>query len=279
MRLPVMSLVTVKRGYVMQVSILASGSKGNSLYIEGERSKILIDAGLSGKKIEERLASIQRTMSDIDAIFITHEHSDHMLGTGILAKRYGCDVYANEKTWQQMLPKLKTMPRQQICCLEVGKHVQIGDLTIESFPVSHDTVDPQFYRVEQGNKSFVDLTDTGYCSERLCHQLRDANMYLFEANHDVSMLRFGSYPWATKQRILGDEGHLCNEDAAYALSKMIGPNTKDVFLGHRSAENNMKALAREVVSDILLNNDIDVQGEVKLHDTHQDLASPLFEVI
>lgn len=263
----------------MKVSILSSGSEGNSLYIEGERQRILLDAGLSGKKIEERMKSIDREMKDIDAIFVTHEHSDHIKGLGVLAKRYGCDLYANEKTWHEILEKYPKIPKEQICCIEAGEVKLLEDLEIEAFPVSHDTVDPQFYMVRQGDKSFVELTDTGYCSERLYQQLGNANMYLMETNHDVNMLRFGPYPWHLKQRILGDTGHLSNEDGAYALGEMIGNQTKNVFLGHLSPKNNMPQLAREVVIDYLTKKDIPIQNGIQLHDTSPVQASPLIEVI
>ena len=263
------------------VSILSSGSEGNSLYVEGERGKILIDAGLSGKKLEERLNESHRSLKDIDAVFVTHEHSDHIKGIGVLARRYGIDIYANEGTWQEILKKksLGEIPLEQRHIMEKNKVLTVGDLDIESFGVSHDSRDAQFYQVHHQGKAFVDLTDTGYCSERLQDRLKNANMYLIESNHDVNMLQMGSYPWELKQRILGDTGHLSNEDGAMVMSNMFGNKTKYIFLGHRSKENNMKELAHQVMVDTLTQKDIGVGHEVFVHDTEVTEATPLIEVI
>lgn len=263
------------------VSILSSGSEGNSLYVEGERGGILIDAGLSGKKLNDRLASIDRSLDDVDAVFVTHEHSDHIKGIGVLARRYHLPIYANELTWQAMRTKkaLGEIPSELQCVMNKNTVLSIGDLDIESFGVSHDAHDAQFYQVHHEGKSFVDLTDTGYCSERLQDRLKNANMYLIESNHDVNMLRMGSYPWELKQRILSDTGHLSNEDGAQAMVNMFGNKTKHIFLGHRSGENNLKELANGVMTDTLHAHDIGVGYEVAIHDTEVTQASPLTKVI
>ena len=129
----------------MQVSVLASGSTGNATYIETPEHQVLIDAGLSGKKIEELMNSIGRTLNDVDSLFVTHEHTDHSKGVGVLARRYGMDVYANQKTWDAMAPKIGKIKPEQKHLLEAGKVLSLGDLDVESFGVSHDAADPQFY--------------------------------------------------------------------------------------------------------------------------------------
>ena len=180
-------------GTGFQYSILASGSSGNSFYLETEKKKILVDAGLSGKKITSLLAEINRKPGDIDAIFVTHEHSDHIHGIGVLARKYHLDIYANEATWQAMESKLGKIDTAQKHIFERGKVLTFGDLDIESFGVSHDAADPQFYRFMKDGKSFVMLTDTGYVSDRMAAIVANADAYLIESNHDIEILRAGSY--------------------------------------------------------------------------------------
>ncbi|KXT79332.1 Zn-dependent hydrolase (beta-lactamase superfamily) [Streptococcus sp. DD13] len=207
-------------------SILASGSSGNSFYLESNQKKILVDAGLSGKKITSLLAEIDRKPEDLDAILVTHEHVDHIHGVGVLARKHQLDIYANEKTWQAMEKKLGVIPVEQKHIFERGRVLTFGDLDVESFGVSHDAADPQFYRFMKDGKSFVMLTDTGYVSDRLAGMIEHADAYLIESNHDIEILRAGSYAWNLKQRILSDKGHLSNEDGAEAMIRCLGHQTK-----------------------------------------------------
>ena len=171
-------------------SILASGSSGNSFYLETPKKKLLVDAGLSGKKITSLLAEINRKPEDLDAILITHEHSDHIHGVGVLARKYGMDLYANEKTWQAMENSkyLGKVDSSQKHIFEMGKTKTFGDIDIESFWRKHDAVAPQFYRFMKDDKSFVLLTDTGYVSDRMAGIVENADGYLIESNHDVEIL-------------------------------------------------------------------------------------------
>lgn len=260
----------------LKYSILASGSKGNSTYIETAHHRILIDAGLSGKQLEQRMAQIHRSMKDVEAIFVTHEHSDHSHGVGVLARRYGLDIYANEGTWQAMTNKIGKVPLEQKHLIAPGKVKDFGDLQVESFAVSHDAAEPQFYQVHHDNKTFCILTDTGYVSDRVAGTIRDADAYLMECNHDTEMLINGTkYSWPLKQRILSDEGHLSNEDGAEALMDVIGRNTKEVLIGHRSHENNTRSLAHLTVATLLEQRDFCVDHDFKLDDAEQDQASGL----
>lgn len=261
-----------------QYSILASGSSGNSFYIETSKKKLLVDAGLSGKKITGLLAEIGRKPEEIDAILVTHEHSDHIHGIGVLARKYGMEVYANQETWTAMEGKLGNLSNEQKQIFELGVTKTFGDLDIESFGVSHDAACPQFYRFMKDGKSFVMLTDTGYVSDRLAGQIADADAYLMEANHDVSILRAGSYSWHLKQRILSDKGHLCNEDGADALLRAMGHRTKKIYLGHLSKENNIKELAHMTVADQLARADVPVGESIRLYETSPDTATPLTRI-
>lgn len=261
-------------------SILASGSTGNSFYLETPEKKILVDAGLSGKKITSLLAEIDRDPSDLDAILVTHEHKDHIHGVGVLARKYGMDIYANEKTWQIMDSKnmLGKVDNSQKHIFSRGKLLTFGDIDIESFGVSHDAIDPQFYRFMKDGKSFVMLTDTGYVSDRMAGLIENADGYLIESNHDIEILRAGSYPWSTKQRILSDQGHLCNEDGADAMIRTIGNKTKKIYLGHLSKENNIKELAYMTMENQLARADFGVGTDFKIFGTSPDTATPLTDI-
>lgn len=261
-------------------SILASGSTGNSFYLETPKKKILVDAGLTGKKITSLLAEIDRKPEDLDAIFITHEHSDHIKGVGVLARKYHLDVYANEKTWQilderNMIGKIDVSQKH---VFERDKMITFGDIDIESFGVSHDANDPQFYRFMKDNKSFVMLTDTGYVSDRMSGIIENADAYLIESNHDIEILRSGSYPWSLKQRILSDKGHLSNEDGAGAMIRSMGNKTKKIYLGHLSKENNIKELAHMTMENQLAKADLPVGSAFKVLDTSPDSACPLTSI-
>ena len=259
----------------LKYSILASGSTGNSTYIETAHHRILIDAGLSGKKIEERLHAIGRSMDEVEAIFVTHEHSDHIQGVGVLARRYGVNIYANQVTWEAMAAKIGKVKSDQRFEIQPDQVIDFGDLQVESFAVSHDAAQPQFYQLHHDDKSLCLLTDTGYVSERVAGTVQNADAYLMECNHDTEMLRNGPYTWSLKQRILGDEGHLSNEEGAAALISVIGDRTKEVILGHRSQHNNLRALAHLTVAEELEHHDLAVDHDFKLVDAEPDQASGL----
>ncbi len=259
-------------------SILASGSSGNSFYLETPKKRILVDAGLSGKKIVSLLDEIDRKPENLDAILVTHEHKDHIHGVGVLARKYNLDVYANSKTWQAMDKMLGKLDVSQKHIFETGKVLTFDDIDIESFAVSHDAVAPQFYRFMKDDKSFVMLTDTGYVSDRMSGIIENADAYLIEANHDIEILRAGSYPWSTKQRILSDYGHLSNEAGAQAMIDSLGNRTQKIYLGHLSKENNIKELAHLTVKNNLAQADIDVERTVKILETSPDTATPLTQI-
>ncbi len=261
-----------------QYSILASGSSGNSFYVESEKKRILVDAGLSGKKIESLLAEIDRSASDLDAIFVTHEHKDHIHGVGVLARKYNLDIYANQETWDAMEGHLGKIATEQKHIFEMGKTLTYGDLDIESYGVSHDAAAPQFYRFMKDQKSFVMLTDTGYVSDRLAGLIENADAYLIESNHDIEILRSGRYPWSLKQRILSDKGHLSNEDGAETMIRTLGNQTKKIYLGHLSKENNIKELAHMTMVNNLAQADLAVGHDFQVLDTSPDQASPLTRI-
>ncbi len=251
----------------LQFSVLASGSTGNAIYVATEKQRILVDAGLSGKAMEGLFQKVDCCPSNLDAILVSHEHSDHIKGVGILARKYNIPVFANEKTWNAMEGALGKLTLDQRCIFKMEETKTFGDLDIESFGVSHDAAEPMFYVFHHGGKKLSVITDTGYVSDRMKGTIKDSDVYIFESNHDMNMLRMGKYPWSVKRRILSDVGHVSNEDAALALAEVIGTKATRVYLAHLSKDNNMKDLAHLTVKQTLLEQGFEVGGTLKLFDT------------
>ena len=224
------------------------------------------------------MKNINRDISDVDSILITHEHRDHVHGLGVLARKYGMDLFANEETWNAMPESIGKIKIEQKNIFEMGQVMTLGDIDVVSFGVSHDAAAPQFYSFQYEGKQFVMLTDTGYVSDRLRSLLKNADAYLIESNHDLELLRMGRYPWSLKQRILGDEGHLSNDDGALAVAEMLGDRTKRIYLGHLSRDNNIKQLARETAEGIFRVKDLGINKDFFIYDTDPSMATELFTV-
>ncbi|TGA98683.1 MBL fold metallo-hydrolase [Sporolactobacillus shoreae] len=259
----------------VRYSVLASGSTGNSLYIETQQQRLLIDCGLSGKKMIDLLAQIGRKPEDVDAILVTHEHSDHVKGLGVFARRFRTPVYANERTWQAMTSVTGDIPLEQKFEFQANTTKKFGNLDIESFSVSHDAADPMFYIAHDGDRKLTLLTDLGYVSEHIKGLIRDSDAYVMEANHDTEMLMMGRYPWSVKRRILGDTGHISNDESGIALTEVLGNRTKKIYLAHLSKDNNMKELARMSVGQKLESTGLKIGRDLSLFDTDPDRATQL----
>lgn len=233
----------------MDFCSIASGSSGNCIFVGTDHTGVLIDAGISGKKVVAGLQSIDRRPEEIDAIFITHEHSDHIRGLGVLARKYGIPVYSTAGTRRAMLGQ-KTLGKVDGSLffeLKADERFCIRDLCVEPFRVSHDAAEPVAYRFFQGDKSVAVATDLGYYDEYIVDHLKDLDAVLVESNHDTHMLQVGAYPYYLKQRILGKRGHLSNEHAGQLLGEILNDKIKAVMLGHLSRENNYEALAMATV--------------------------------
>ncbi|MGI2328423.1 MBL fold metallo-hydrolase [Planococcus sp. YIM B11945] len=259
----------------MRFSVLASGSSGNAIYIENDQHSFLVDVGLSGRKMEELFASIGKKMSDLDGILVTHEHSDHIKGIGIVARKYKVPVYANEKTWAAMDGLVGNIPVEQRFHFPMETVKTFGSLDIESFAVSHDAADPMFYVFHENGRKLALITDTGYVSDRMKGIIQASDAFVFESNHDVGMLQMGRYPWSVKRRILSDVGHVSNEDAAVAMSEVMAEKPTRIYLSHLSKDNNMKDLARMSVEQTLQTKGIIVGEYVDLLDTDANVPTPL----
>lgn len=260
------------------MSVLASGSTGNSTFIETEKGSVLVDVGLSCKKTDETLNQIGKSLQDVNAIFITHEHVDHIKGLKVIAKKYDIPIYANAKTWNAIERKDIIIKTEQKFHFNPLEEKEIAGLSVQSFNVSHDAIDPQFYTFSQNNKKISLITDTGYVSDTMKGIIKESDVFLFESNHDVDMLRMGRYPWNTKQRILSDVGHVSNEDAAHAMKDVITSNTKRIYLGHLSLDNNIKELARMSVEQILNQYDIDTHNDIMICDTDKAVPTEIYQL-
>ncbi|NGP45225.1 MBL fold metallo-hydrolase [Bacillaceae bacterium SIJ1] len=259
----------------LQFSVLASGSTGNAFFIQTPTQKWLVDAGLSCKKIEASLEKIGQQAKDLNGVLVTHEHSDHIKGLDVLSRKHQLPIYANMATWNAMERHLSKVPLEQKFTFDTASTQSFGDLDIESFAVSHDAAEPMFFHFHHEGKRVAIVTDTGYVSDRIKGVVKDADCLVFEANHDVQMLRMCRYPWNVKQRILSDVGHVCNEDAGVALSEIIGDATKRIYLAHLSKDNNMKDLARLSVAQTLEAKGRPEGSGFTLHDTDPAEPTPL----
>ncbi len=225
---------------MLRIKNLASGSSGNSTLLRTEESAVLIDAGLSALQIRRRVEDSGLEIEDIDAILISHEHIDHIRGIKRLSERYGIKVYANEGTWRGIKENIENRGLLEY-------KMKFGDLRVESFPVPHDANDPVGFKIaHEGNKAVI-VTDIGHPTSYLLDALRDSLVTIIESNHDMEMLKNGPYPYYLKQRILGPEGHLSNDDCGKVLAEVINEDTVAVMLAHLSEKNNTPELAKRTV--------------------------------
>lgn len=235
----------------MLVSVLASGSKGNSTLITTDRVKILIDAGKNQKYLENKLNQINLSLKDIDYILITHTHADHTSSLKTIVKSYKPKIILTELMYQD-LDYLKNYEN----ILFLTDNLELEDLVIDNIKTSHDTSDSRGYIVTQGNSSVVQITDTGYLNQKYFKKLQNKTIYIFESNHNIEMLMHGRYPKWLKARVSSDVGHLSNESSAFYLTKLIGENTKEIILAHLSEENNTPEIALETLNKEFAENNI-----------------------
>lgn len=260
----------------IKVSVLASGSSGNSIFISGGKTKILIDAGLSGKEIERRLSKVGSSGDELDAILVTHEHSDHIKGVGVLSRRYNLPIYANELTWESAEKRLGKIAEGNRQILK--EEFMIGDLGVSPFSISHDASAPVGYIVNCANKKIGHATDMGFVSDEVEKCLKNLDFLIIESNHDLEMLMTGSYPWPLKRRINGEKGHLSNDDTADLLPRIIGDNFPRILLAHLSKDNNIPDLAYITVKNNLEDNGFVIGKDLKLNFTYRDKVTELFDV-
>lgn len=233
----------------MRLVSLSSGSSGNCLYVGTDNTHILIDAGVPAKRVIGGLNEIGLSLDDIDAILVTHEHSDHIGGLGVLTRKRPIPIYSTLGTKQGtfMQSCSKGLDETLFNIIQSEEMFTLGDITIDPIAISHDAAEPVAYQLTSGNKKIGIATDLGVYDDKIINKLQYADVLFLESNHDVRMLQVGPYPYQLKQRILGDRGHLSNENCGRLLSKLLHDNTKSVMLGHLSDKNNLPELAFETV--------------------------------
>ena len=262
---------------LLEFSVLASGSSGNALYIRSNQTQILLDAGISGKQLQQRLQqSTGVSLDGLDALLLTHEHIDHVRGLRQVIKQSRAQIYTTEGTWNQVgTPVEPDLKGREVHTVKAGQAFSVGNILVTPFAVSHDAEEPVAYRFDSEGSSLTVATDLGYVSDSIKEVIAGCQSYVFESNHDVNMLRAGRYPWNIKRRILGDKGHLSNIDAAIALADFLGTREVDVYLAHLSEENNQPDLAELTVSSVLREIKDSYGDQVRLHRTGRHQATAL----
>lgn len=233
----------------MRLCSIASGSSGNCIYVGSDATHLLIDVGISGRRTECGLNYLDLSGRDIDGILVTHEHADHISGLGVMARKYGIPIYATRGTIHaiQNTGSVGEIDPGLYREIRADEKVTIKDLVIHPMQISHDAAQPVAYRISYGKKKVAVCTDLGHFTDYTVECLRGMNAVLLEANHDVNMLQVGPYPYPLKQRILGDRGHLSNENSGRLLSRILHDDMQAILLGHLSKENNLPELAYEAV--------------------------------
>ena len=265
----------------MRLCSIASGSSGNCIYVGSEATHLLVDVGISGKKAEAGLNSLGLTGRDLDGILVTHEHMDHVAGLGVMARKYDVPIYATPGTLEeiQKMGNLGKIDPELFREVKEDVKLTIKDLTVNPMKISHDAAQPVGYRVECGEHSVGIATDLGKYNEYIVGNLQNLDALLLEANHDIRMLQVGKYPYYLKQRILGDRGHLSNENAGRLLCRLLHDNMKGIFLGHLSRENNYEELAYETVcSEVTLGDNPYKSRDFRIQVAQRDCISEVITV-
>ena len=260
----------------MKLCSIASGSSGNCIYVGSQNTNILIDAGVSAKRIENGLNEIDILPDSIEGILITHEHSDHISGLGILARRYHIPIYATYETVLalQTIKSLGAVEQELYHYIKPDEAFSINDIKVEPFSTSHDASNPVCYTMLSEGHKIGFATDLGTYDDYILSKLEGSDLLFIESNHDVNMLMVGKYPYYLKQRILGNQGHLSNDTSADLISKLIHPGLKSVLLAHLSKENNYEELAYETVCCELNRRGCDFPAE-KVSVAHREQPSRL----
>lgn len=233
----------------MKLESLKSGSKGNACLVYTDKTKILVDCGVSGKAVGAEMEKIGLSPDAINAIVVTHEHNDHIRGIGVMMRRYNIPVYANSATWAEIMRSdLGRMNDDNIKIFEGTEPFAVGDINVCPFKIPHDAAYPVGYAFDDGHSRAAVATDMGMLTEDVFRKIGGCRDVLIEANHDINMLEMGPYPYHLKRRIRGNLGHLSNDDAAKAAEFLVRMGAERIVLGHLSDENNYPKLAYETVN-------------------------------
>ena len=247
----------------MRLCSIASGSSGNCIYVGSDHTHLLVDTGISKKRVEEGLKTLDVKGEEVSGILITHEHMDHIQGLGVFSRKYEVPIYATRGTLEgiRATKSLGKFPDGLFHEISIDETFQLGDVKVQPFHISHDAREPSGYRFENGDKTAAVATDLGMYDEYTVQRLRDLNAVVLEANHDIHMLEVGPYPYPLKRRVMGDKGHLSNELSGRLLCDILHDELQYVVLGHLSKENNYASLAYETVKLEVTMGDNPYKGE------------------
>lgn len=257
---------------------LYSGSSGNSLFVETTNTKLLVDAGVSSKKIEKALSDINVDPSSIDGILVTHEHIDHVQGLGTFSKKFDLPVFVNQETLDAMPKQRDKIASNNIKTFKVSDKFSIGDLDIKPFPIPHDASNPCGFNIWKKDKKISIATDIGHMTNDIVKQLEESLFIMLEANYDPEVLRCSSYPFPLKARIAGPTGHLSNEMAGKTISHLLKSGLKNAMLGHLSKESNFPELAYQTVMDELISADSFDKDSIHLNVASRDVHSEVIKI-
>ena len=256
---------------------LYSGSSGNSLFIETQNTKLLVDAGVSSRKIETALNDINVDPTTLDGILITHEHTDHVQGLGTLSKKFDLPVFVNQETLDAMPKQRDKIADKNVKTFKVTDKFEIGDLEIKPFSIPHDAVNPCGFNIWKDNKKISIATDIGHMTNPILKNLEESLFIMLEANYDPEVLRCSSYPFTLKSRIAGPTGHLPNEMAGKTISHLLKSGLKNAMLGHLSKESNFPELAYQTVMDELISNNYK-ENSIQLSVASRDIHSKIINI-
>lgn len=262
----------------MRIITLSSGSSGNCIFLESNNSKILIDVGLTGKMAVSLMDSIGLDPSSLDAIFVTHEHIDHVKGVGILSRKYDLPIFANEKTWLAMQRKIGNIDPKNINVFKSNTFFTFRDLDVHNVSTFHDAADPVFFIFYQGKQKISILTDTGIVSTQIIESIRGSHVLVLESNHDMNMLLEGPYSYDLKMRIKGDYGHLSNDAAGEIMDEIVKANGETILLGHLSTTNNTSRIAYNSMHRVLTNKGIAVGKDLILEVAEEYKVSRMIDL-
>lgn len=253
---------------------LYSGSSGNCSFAESENTKVLIDCGVSSKKIEEALSSLNVSINDIDAILITHEHSDHIKGLKVTCNKYNIPVYANSLTFNNIN---QDIPDANKKLFKNNERFEIGDLKIMPFSIPHDAADPCGFSITHNHDKISIATDIGHIENKIISNLVGSKFVLLESNYEPEMLKSSNYPYLLKKRILGPNGHLSNEEAGILITSLINNGVDNITLGHLSQQNNFPELAYKTVMESIISNKVN-SDQLKLAVANRDKPDGIIEI-
>ena len=256
---------------------LYSGSSGNSLLVSTENTNILIDAGVSSKKIETALNNLDVDPYKLNGILITHEHSDHIQGLGTFAKKFDLPVYVNQKTLDAMPKQKEKIAEKNINIIKIEEKFEINDLKIKPFSIPHDAANPCGFCIFKDNKKMSIATDIGHMTNGILKNLEDSLFVLLESNYDPEVLMYSKYPYPLKNRIRGPIGHLSNQDAGKTISCLLHSGLKQAMLGHLSKESNFPELAYKTVVEDLISNNYD-ENSLNLYVAKKDEQSKIINI-